>query len=263
MLIVKRTYTTAAVFVAVSLFLTCLVEDASAQATVRDSSPISTLAPPQPFVESQSVSYNFAHQVQQLQQEILELRGLLEEQGFEIKRLKQQRLDDYLDLDRRITELGSSVEKGSDNAVADSQYPASSKSTSDDAVVSNDQAEKKLYRDAIDKLLNKQDYQAAKSSFNRYLADYPQGTYTPNVYYWQGQIYLTESDPAAAEELFRALVDNYPDHQKSPDAKYKLATIYFEKGKKEEAKKLLDGVAASDTGASRLAKAFLASQYDK
>ena len=44
-------------------------------------------------------------QVQQLQEEVRELRGLVEQQAAEIDRLKQQQRDQYLDLDDRISDL--------------------------------------------------------------------------------------------------------------------------------------------------------------
>lgn len=254
---------TAARLVAVFLFMVYAV-DGGAQVNVRESSPATpsanatvaspVLAPPPPAAEPPS-SYNQAYQIQQLQQEILALRGLVEEQGFELKRLKQQRLDDYLDLDKRIGELSLTASQG---AVPSNTLGASRSLTggSDDSA-----AEKALYREAIDQLLNKQDYQSAQQRFKRYLTDYPQGSYVPNVYYWQGQIYLTEANILSAQQSFSTLIDTYPDHQKTPDAKYKLATLYFDQGKKTQAKVLLDDVAASNSDASRLAKSFLANQY--
>jgi len=227
-------------------------------------------------------SPNMAYQIQQLQQEISELRGLVEEQSFELKRLKQQRLDDYLDLDKRLSAITQS-NAGSNQASSrqnSSLQNSTAQNTTTQGNTSNqsptitglsnslpttpivDEEEgKKLYRKAIDQLLNKQDYGSAQASFGQYLDKFPTGTYVPNVYYWQGQIYLTESNKIAAEKAFTSLVNKYEDHQKTPDAKYKLATIYFDQGKKAEAKKLLNEVVASDTDASRLAKSFLANQY--
>lgn len=221
-------------------------------------------------------SPNTAYQIQQLQQEISELRGLLEEQAFQLKRLKQQRLDDYLDLDKRLTEVTRSstsnnqvIEKASDDRSQSNLPPVDTTKIGVErlsgvlptATPSNSEEGKKLYRKAIDLLLNQQDYSAAQDSFSNYLSKYPGGVYEPNVYYWQGQIYLTESNKNAAEKAFASLVDQYKNHQKTPDAKYKLATIYFDQGKKDEAKKLLNEVVDSDTDASRLAKSFLANQY--
>jgi tol-pal system protein YbgF len=216
---------------------------------------------------------NTAYQIQQLQQEISQLRGLVEEQAFELRRLKQQRLDDYLDLDKRLSEITNSNNvtdiQTSTNQTSNAQNNSSNQATTITGLsntlptssVSDDEEGKKLYRKAIDQLLNKQDYSGAQASFTEYLDKFPNGVYAPNVYYWQGQIYLTESKKTEAEKAFTALISQYKDHQKTPDAKYKLATIYFDQGKKAEAKKMLNEVVASNTDASRLAKSFLANQY--
>lgn len=227
-------------------------------------------------------SPNMAYQIQQLQQEISELRGLVEEQSFELKRLKQQRLDDYLDLDKRLSAITQS-NTGSNqastrqnsslqNSIAQNTPTQGNTSNQSPTItglsnslpttsIVDEEEGKRLYRKAIDQLLNRQDYGGAQASFGQYLDKFPTGAYVPNVYYWQGQIYLTESNKIAAEKAFTSLVNQYEDHQKTPDAKYKLATIYFDQGKKAEAKKLLNEVVASDTDASRLAKSFLANQY--
>lgn len=47
-------------------------------------------------------------QLQVLQSEMMQLRGLVEEQAHHIEQLQQRRLDDYVDLDRRIGELAKS-----------------------------------------------------------------------------------------------------------------------------------------------------------
>jgi len=261
----------------IAVLLLCGVSsNGFAQATVRDSSPISspgsapvsTSALP---ASQQSTDYNLISQIQQMQQEVSELRGLVEEQAFEIKRLKQQRLDDYLDLDKRIVELNKQKQSSSNvsEASSDVKSPNSgalstlSESQNLSGIVAKDtEAEKKLYRKAIDQLLNQQDYSGAQTSFTQYLGDYPSGTYAPNVHYWQGQIYLTDSNKKAAEKSFSTLLNDYPDHQKAPDAKYKLATIFYDQGKKTEAKKMLNEVASSNSDASRLAKSFLANQFN-
>lgn len=258
-------------FTAISLiavfFLCGTSLNVSAQAKVRDSSPIT------PAVNSgssnvQQNEYSVFNQLQILKQEVLELRGLVEEQSYQLNRLKQQRLDDYLDLDKRISELSGNLNSStaSDNSNSGSiqnpppRLPSVAPlptATQND----NGEAEQALYSGAIDLLLNKQDYDAAQKNFNQYLEDFPSGKYAPNVHYWQGQIYLTENNKAAAEKSFSTLISNYPSNSKMPDAKYKLATILFDQGKKTEARALLDEVASSNTDASRLAKSFIANQY--
>lgn len=45
--------------------------------------------------------------IQSLQQEVMQLRGLVEEQAHELSRLQQQSIERYIDLDRRIVILDS------------------------------------------------------------------------------------------------------------------------------------------------------------
>ena len=52
---------------------------------------------------------NLFYQLQILQQELQRLRGQVEEQNFQIKRLQQEQKDQYLDLDRRVAALGSAA----------------------------------------------------------------------------------------------------------------------------------------------------------
>jgi TolA-binding protein len=52
-----------------------------------------------------SMQWQIYQQVQQLQQEVRDLRGQLEVQGNIIERMKQDARSRYLDLDQRITQL--------------------------------------------------------------------------------------------------------------------------------------------------------------
>ena len=229
---------------------------AVAQASVRDS------AEAQQSTAFQQPASNFAYDIQIMQEEIQSLRGLVEQQAFEIKRLKQQRLDDYLDLDKRVSEL--TRQQSQTVAPSPSGNVGSSSSVTDGIRLTGSDADAKaLYDEAIDLLLNKQDYSGANEKFNQYITRYPKGSFTPNVYYWQGQIALADSKKDDATTLFQQLINDYPEHAKVADAKFKLARLYFESDKKQEAKTLLEEVAASDTDAALLAKSFLSKNYPK
>ena len=67
---------------------------------------------------STNLSAELFVQLQTLQAEMRELRGMIEQQGYQIEQLNQRRMDDYLDLDRRLGELGA-------GAVSSSSRPAS------------------------------------------------------------------------------------------------------------------------------------------
>ena len=229
-----------------------------AQAEIRQSTALGTSTTSNAEVQNRA-NANLVYQIQLLQQEIQELRGLVEEQAYELKRLKQQRLDDYLDLDKRVSDLTSHLtEKPISTASSATNKPVKQPIP---ATAVNTEQGKVLYTDAINLLLNKQDYSAAQKKFTAYLEGYPQGQYVPNVYYWQAQILFANGDKKAAELLFKKLIDEHTAHSKVPDAKFKLGRIYFDQGKKDEAKILFDDVAASDTDAALLAKSFINKNY--
>ncbi|MGH1373344.1 MAG: tol-pal system protein YbgF [Cellvibrionaceae bacterium] len=193
-------------------------------------------------------------QLQTLQQEVQELRGLMEEQAYELKRLKQQRLDDYVNLDQRL----SGLSKGGANPTP-APAAASGNTSAAAAAQTTAQApdEMQRYRTAIDLVLRKKDYAQAIVAFNQYLRDFPQGRYAPNCQYWLGEIYLLQNELEQAREWFTRLTTDFPDHGKAPDANFKLGTVYHKLGDTDQAKSILSAVAAGDSNASRLATSYL------
>jgi len=250
-----RSYTAAVLVAVCSCFLPLKV---FAQANVRDVAPVQPSVPAKVAnaanpVAPAPLATNQAYQIQQLQQEVLVLRGLVEEQAFAIKRLQQQRLDDYLDLDKRLSALSQS------GGVSKEQVALPKQSSVDGEDASGQQ--RAVYQKAIDQLLTQQDYAAALRSFSDYLAKYPEGEYVPNVYYWQGQIFMNQNQATKAAEAFSTLIEQFSQHDKVPDAQYKLARIYFEQGEKVKAKALLQAVASTSSDSARLARSFLETNY--
>ena len=246
---------------------------ANAQVEIVDSRPIAGAKPlntPQTSANSQSASQSaqamadanaeLYYQVQLMQQEILELRGLVEEQAHEIKRLKQQRLDDYVDLDRRISKLSQG---GASSLPVAPSATNSTSSSSNSTPVSQASPANELasYRTAIDLVIKKKDFDAGIQALNRYLADYPSGHYVANAYYWLGQIYLQKDQLADSETWFRKMVDHFPNHQKAGEAKFKLGKVYDMMGDKAQAKSLLQEVAAEDTAVADLAREYLKQNF--
>jgi len=127
---------TAATLVAVIAFVSSplFVAGAAAQVVVEESEPIRGLGQQRTNSPSQSNSASgnantqaeFFYQMQLLQQEVQNLRGMVEQLTYEVQQLKQQRMDDYLDLDRRISELsaGGAPVAGADTAGPTNVTPA-------------------------------------------------------------------------------------------------------------------------------------------
>ncbi len=203
------------------------------------------------------------YQLQLLQDEIMQLRGLVEEQQNSIRRLQQQRLDDYLNLDKRISELTSRPSKAM-SASAASTPPQSSGTqpvTLPTEVAGADEVS--AYKAAYD-LVKAQQFDKAKAAYETFLQMYPTGQYRPNALYWLGELYLLESDLEAARQSF-AQLDQYPNHRKVPDALFKLAKVYHLQGNADKAKQLLQQVistyGAKGHSAATLARDYLAKNF--
>jgi len=209
-------------------------------------------------------------QLQQLQEEVMDLRGKVEEQAFEIQQLKQQSLERYVDLDRRIS--GSA---GADAAAAPmpsagvaAPLPAAPAAVppAQPADARSDANEAEAYRAAY-ALVRNQDFPQAIAAFNRFLEVYPNGGFTPNAYYWLGELYLVLSPPdtVSAQRAFSELLQRYPRDPKVPDALYKLGKVSFDNGDRVAARGYLERVvnefADSNSSAITLSRDFLRDNF--
>ncbi|HEY7776596.1 MAG TPA: tol-pal system protein YbgF [Kineobactrum sp.] len=210
-------------------------------------------------------------QVQQLQQEVMRLNGLVEEQGHELRLLKQQSLERYLDLDRRISLL-SGGDAGTGSPILPTAGPAAAVSpavspvSSDSSAPAEQPGEAQAYQAAY-ALVKAQQFDSAVQAFQQFLRDYPAGRFTPNAHYWLGELHLVTSpaDTEASRQAFMLLLDLYPDDSKVPDALFKLGRIHFEKGNRERAREFLDRViqdfGTSNSAAVKLAQDFIKENY--
>lgn len=206
-----------------------------------------------------SVQAELYYQVQILQEEVQGLRGLVEEQAHELKQLKQQRLDDYVDLDRRLSELSAGKAPTPRESSNSSSSAATAAALSGATGSSAD--ELATYRAAIDLVLKQRDFDAGLTALQAYLEEYPSGNYAANAQYWVAQIYLQNDDLLQSKEWFSRMIDTFPNHQKTQEAKFKLARVYDLLGERETAKVLLNEVANSDSTAASLAKEYIRQNF--
>lgn len=200
------------------------------------------------------------YQLQLMQQDLMQLRGLVEEQGNQLRKLQQQRLDDYINLDRRIGEL---------SATADAATPSSStvpRATTVPAATSTVPATDLSEADAYQKAFSQvkaREFAAAAQSFQAFLKAYPNGDMAPNAWYWLGELYLQDNQLDQAIKHFQKVVDNYPSHVKVPDALFKLGRAYRLKGDTEKSKELLKKVISQHptSNAAQLAQTELNTQF--
>ena len=185
------------------------------------------------------------------------LRGKMEEQEHQIRQLKQQSLERYVDLDRRLGEFVAGTS------------PATDSTTTATGPVDNTVAqagESDAYRAAYS-LVRSQQFDDAVAAFRGFLRDYPGGKYAANAHYWLGELYLVivPQDLESSRQAFSLLLDQYPDNNKVPDAMYKIGKVYFMKGNPDKAREFLDRViaehGASNSSAIKLARDFISENY--
>ena len=243
-----------------------------APAPVNAGVPAAAPAAAQPVMQSaqdQNLGALFM-QIQQLQQQVMMLNGKLEEQANDLRVLREQSLQRYVDLDKRL----SGAAAGGDTAAVapvgaaaaalpadDGAIPGAAPSGGGTAPVAAQPGEAEAYRAAYS-LVQTQKFPQAVQAFQQFQRNYPAGKYAPNAYYWLGELYLVVQPPdlESSRQAFTMLLSQYPDNSKAPDALYKLGKVQCMKGNREKAKEYLDQVisryGSTDSSAVKLAREF-------
>ncbi len=194
------------------------------------------------------------YQMQILQQEVQELRGLVEELTYELQQMRVTEEDRYLELDSRFQRLSG------EGGVAD-PLQADSGTVPPDEVATEEQ-ERIMYDRAIE-LTRSRQYELAIAQLEAVIEQYPDGNLAPNAYYWLGEVYAAKPDPdyENARKALSQVITFYPAHSKVPDAAFKLGKVYFLMGDCERATDLLKQVIVhpqSGKSVAKLAETYLA-----
>ena len=178
--------------------------------------------------------------IEVLEEEIRDLRNILEENSILVDRsleLQQQR---YLDLDARILEI-SKISSEKLSSVDDTQY--------------SDTEEKELFKSALI-LFEESRFAEALEIFSQIIITFPNGSFTADAYFWSGELFLAQEMFEDAKLSFKNVVDNFYQHSRTPDSLFKLGEIYRIEGDVERSLEFYDKVKEDfpDSGASQLAK---------
>jgi len=207
--------------------------------------------------------------VDQLSEEISQLTGAIEQQGFDIEGIKKRQRELYLDIDRRLRDLESGAAAqapvGSINVpqVEVPAAPAASAGSSQQAPASESTAggssgsmtqsttasiaqtpsvtqseEKAAYQAAFDTLKEGR-YKQAKTELKTFLGKYPNSSYAGNAQYWLAEAHYVTRDFDQGIIEFKKVLDNYPASNKVPDAMLKLGYTFYELKQFPQAKQIL------------------------
>lgn len=219
--------------------------------------------------------------IQQLQDEMRQLRGQVESQQYQLRKMESDQKERYRDLDRRLsvlmqsgmgsveTDLATTLPNIDTRVVSDDQrvetsQPTPSKpvgdslpapATSSEPASVNDQQD---YQSAF-ALVRQRDFNGASESFKRFLDAYPDSPRIPNAHYWLGEIYLAQGLHRPSEQAFVKVITDYPSSRKASDAMYKLGILYKQQGNMEKSLSFMRRVVKEypDSSAARLAESAL------
>ncbi len=191
-------------------------------------------------------------QLNAMQQEVSELRGLLEEQSY--------RLEQVIERQRALLmaqqDAANKPQKAASAAAQSggAQEPQARPGKAPATPASGD--EQAAYDNAVNLVLQDKDYDAAIPAFARFITQYPQSSYVPNAHYWLGQLLFTQKRFDQAKAQFARVVEAYQDSNKRADSLLKLGMIAKEQGDTGQARQHFEQVLKEygNTGAARLAQ---------
>lgn len=231
--------------------------------------------------EQQDSGLMVVYQVQELLEEVRELRGLVESQQRELENLRRRQRDQYLDLDRRLQQLGqggvtavspiaepipdsrSEADQDNDDPAVDApeapavvdvpevRAPIDAQTEvtplAGGAVIAPrdlgtpTESEQTAYDRAF-RALREQRFADAAEGFSNFLDQFPQSGYAPNALYWLAETYYVTRDFETALRFFNQLREQYPGSNKDGDALLKIGFSHFELRQWAEARAALEQV---------------------
>ncbi|HQS03877.1 MAG: tol-pal system protein YbgF [Halothiobacillus sp. 24-54-40] len=215
---------------------------------------------------------NLLNNVSQLQTQVQNLRGQVEEQGNQIQRLQKSQQSGFSSLDDRITKLeqpgaaavnGSSPNTPPDQIAATaapaapvaSTAPPQPAATAQPASSANDAKQQNLYNAAFTQLKNGS-YDEAIKGFQATIDADPQGQWTPSALFWQGETYYVQQKRSQADAAYQKILSQFPQSDRVPDALLKTGYIAYDENKNAQARSIFQKVIAQfpQSQAANLAK---------
>ena len=239
-------------------------------------------------------SMRLVYQIQDLLEEVRELRGMVESQQREIENLRRRQRDQYLDLDERLQQLdrGGAAQAAPHEEVAPIERvpeqvpedepeeaprvadapevrapieaemeitPLPSPGATGPRDLGTPTEEEQAAYDRAFRALRETRYADAAEGFSDFLDEYPDSGYAPNALYWLAETYYVTRDFDTALSFFRQLLDQYPASNKEGDALLKIGFSHYELQQWSEARAALEQVRSENPGTTlaRLAETRL------
>ncbi|WOT06498.1 tol-pal system protein YbgF [Shewanella youngdeokensis] len=169
----------------------------------------------------QQTEFAMQQRLEALQQEVLDLRGLSEQQSYQIEQMLQRQRQLYEDIANISTQPAAPAMVTDDNG---------------SITVSSSLGETDSYEQAVNLVLKEKKYAAAIPAFAQFIDKYPNSSYAPNANYWLGQLLYNKGEFVDAAKAFTTVVDKFKDSGKRGESLVKLGMISEKTGDKSTAK---------------------------
>jgi tol-pal system protein YbgF len=221
----------------------------------------------QPQGSGNDLLLSMYNQLEALQSEMQTLRGIVEEQGYQLRQLQDESRQRYLDLDQRLSSAnqgqalpgasapgvdplttpgqgaagGFALPQTGIQANPAGQVPAGNTGatpTSLNGTATTALNDDELYNSALNLLLEERRYEESAAQFQQYIDAYPNGRRFTNALYWQGEALILLQRLPQARDVFMRLMNEYPQDAKTPGAMLKLGVVYSQMGNRAQAEQL-------------------------
>jgi tol-pal system protein YbgF len=182
--------------------------------------------------------------IEQLQQEMSELRGVVEVQTHKLEmagliksqmqsehktiapaRKKTVVIDSRAEIIKPDNVVIKTLSQVKDNTVKTNQIRRS-----------DDPMDEQLSYVAAYEHVKHKHYEKAIPAMQSFIMAYPNGPYAANAHYWLGELYLVKSKTNKAKVEFETIIRDFADSNKLASAQYKLGVTYDKLGNKDEAR---------------------------
>ncbi|WP_309567537.1 YbgF trimerization domain-containing protein [Coxiella-like endosymbiont] len=175
-------------------------ENFNSSATEITPSDSASFLPTQPLSDTQRIArleqqiknlinINLPQQIIDLQQQLAQVRGQLQEQQHDLQLVNKQLRTFYNNLNQRLIQL-KNLNSDTLNDNSSSQKTTGNSFSNNGNIQLQDST---AYQIAIN-FLNKNQYDKSLAAFQNYLNNYPNGNYVANAHYWLGEIYLEQNN---------------------------------------------------------------------
>ncbi len=195
-------------------------------------------------LNNQSLS-GLSQRIDDLQQQVQQLRGEVEVLEHDDELNKKQQRDLYQDLDKRLQKLEMGLSSTAAPAAATVAAPPPSTAAATPGGGVDDAAYQKDFN-----LLKQGRFSEAIKGFKSFEKQYPNSTLLPNAVFWTGEAYYQMSDFDTALATFKKMAKDYPKSTKLADANLKIGYCQYELQQWQSAKQTLNSVVQNFPGSS-------------